>query len=127
MNVGVVGSYNAVDHILRLDATLGKISNIAELQKGTSLPDNPLSTIIHELLHSSTADTYREKVDEITKATYGKYIEWAYRIAKESIDKLGSTGYNIKNISEYAVKRINQDDFDEAYTEYLVKKLLGGK
>jgi SPP1 gp7 family putative phage head morphogenesis protein len=126
MDIGVVGSFNAKDNILRIDAKLGIKNELEKLQKGSVVPDNPLSTYLHELIHSFDSVTYRKKYGAISDNNYNDYLEWANEKAEKAIEKLEETGYNINEISEYASKNLLIGNFDEAYTEYRVKKLLGG-
>lgn len=125
MNTGVLGSYNAADKVLRLDAKLGG-AGVEKLQKGTAMADNPISTILHEFIHSADADEYRRKVGEITKKTYADYIQYVNDKAADFVDNLKENGYNVHGISEYASEKLNNDNFDEVYTEYRVKELIGG-
>ena len=45
--------------------------------------------------------------------------------SKKKIDKLINKGYNINEISNYANNEYAKGKYDEMYTEYRVKKLLG--
>ena len=126
MDIGVVGSFNAKDNILRIDAKLGIKNELEKLQKGSVVPDNPLSTYLHELIHSFDSVTYRKKYGAISDNNYNDYLKWANEKAEKALEKLAETGYNINDISEYASQNLLIGNFDEAYTEYRVKKMLGG-
>ena len=48
------------------------------MQKDFACPDNPLSTILHELIHWQDAEKYRSKFGEITE--FNKYCDYLYNI-----------------------------------------------
>jgi len=127
MSNGVIASYNPVDNILRIDSKLGLKELIPELQKDGVLPNNELSTIVHELIHWQSADRYRALRGDITAQNAKEYLDGLDLQAKKAIDKLEKQGYNVSGISFYAKTRYDKGMYDETYTEYQVLKLLGGK
>ena len=49
-------------------------------------------------------------------------VKWIIADSKKEVDKLLKSGYNIRNISNYASECINRERYDEVYTEFRVKK-----
>lgn len=88
------------------------------LQKDGVLPDNPLSTIVHELIHWKDAERYRT-----LHYTMDGYMDWVIRKCKEKVVELQKRRYNI-NVSNYAQEMLVQQRFDEVYTEIRTLKLL---
>ena len=54
-----------------------------------------------------------------------EYLYWIRHKSKKKIDKLINKGYNINEISNYASDNFEEGKYDEVYTEYRVKQLLG--
>lgn len=115
---GAIASYNAVENIMKIVSDLGIAEKIPILQKDGVLPDNPLSTYVHELFHWQDAQEYIKVFGSISRHNYDDYIEFINQNAKKYIDKLERSGYNINNISEYAGKQFEKSTFDEVFTEY---------
>lgn len=122
MQTGAVCSYNAVKNIMYIDSAVGDIDKLLELQKDMACPDNPLSTYVHEFLHWKTAEAYR-KTAKITDQK--AYLEELRASCKKKLDKLEKEGYNIFDISNYAMDKYYVGAYDETLTEYYVLKLLG--
>lgn len=123
MQTGAIASYNPVRNVLFLDENIGIKKNLLELQKDAACSDNPLSTYVHEFMHWRDAETYRSVYGDITDNK--EYIQWIRHRCKKKIDNLIDKGYNINNISTYAKKGYVKKEYDETYTEYCVKQLLG--
>lgn len=85
-----------------------------------------MSSVLHELIHWQDAEKYRQKFGEITD--FGKYIEYLNKKFVSKLEKLQKKGYNLFDISEYASNKLNEQipRLDEVYTEYRVKKMIGG-
>ena len=62
------------------------------------------------------------EIDHETKVLFGP---WIRHKSRKKIDKLINKGYNINKISNYANNEYAKGKYDEMYTEYRVKKLLG--
>lgn len=124
MNAGVIASYNSVDNILRIVSDLGETTKIKFLQQDGVLPNNSLSTYVHELYHWKDAQEYNEKVEKITKNSYEKYLHYLDDKSKKNIDKLYLKGYNVSSISKYARAKLIMQEYDEVYTEYRTLKVL---
>ena len=124
---GIPASYNSVDNVLRIFEGFGNPKQIPLLQKDGVLPDNPLSTYVHELIHWQDAQKYINRFGKITTKNYSDYMDYLNVLAKKHIDKLISKGYNIGCLSKYANSKLGLDMFDEVYTEYRTKQKLEGK
>lgn len=129
MQKDAIASYNAVTNTIAIDEIFGKsISEIINIQKDGSCPDNELSTLVHELFHWKDAQEYQKYHDKITSENYQTYIVYLNKKRKKIIDKLENKGYNVHDISNYAEDCLSSQyyqDYDEVYTEYRVKELLG--
>ena len=129
MQKDAIASYNAVTNTIAIDEIFGKsISEIINIQKDGSCPDNELSTLVHELFHWKDAQEYQKYHDKITSENYQTYIAYLNKKRKKIIDKLENKGYNVHDISNYAEDCLSSQyyqDYDEVYTEYRVKELLG--
>lgn len=85
---------------------------------------NRLETLVHELIHWQDAQEHK---GEITAENFrAGYLEPLRKKCKKALDRAGITADNVSSISEYAKESYKEDKFDEAYTEYRVKKLLKG-
>lgn len=122
-----LASYNAVDNVLRVDSRLGISGQIPILQQNGVLPDNELSTLVHEFFHWEDAKNYRKAYGDITGENYDRYIKFLQKKAKKELDKIGITSNNIGGLSKYARDGYANFAFDEAYTEYRTLKKLEGK
>ena len=123
MQTGALASYNAVKNVLYIDRTIGSRLKLLELQKDAACPKNVLSTYVHEYIHWMDAQSYRIGYGEIIDSS--EYLYWIRLKSKKKIDKLINKGYNINRISGYASDNFEEGKYDETYTEYRVKKLLG--
>ena len=123
MQTGALASYNAVKNVLYIDRTIGSRLKLLELQKDAACPKNVLSTYVHEYIHWKDAQSYRIGYGEIIDSS--EYLYWIRHKSKKKIDKLINKGYNINRISSYASDNFEEGKYDETYTEYRVKKLLG--
>mgnify|MGYP001502971933 FL=1 len=123
MQTGALASYNAVKNVLYIDRTIGSRLKLLELQKDAACPKNVLSTYVHEYIHWMDAQSYRIGYGEIIDSS--EYLYWIRHKSKKKIDKLINKGYNINKISNYANNEYAKGKYDEMYTEYRVKKLLG--
>ena len=54
-------------------------------------------------------------------------IESVNKKGKKVLDKLSKTGYDVSRISAYAKQSIELGNYDEAHTEYRVKKIYEGE
>ena len=125
MNTNAPATYNAVQNILYINEKIIDIEKMKDT--GFACPDNKYSTILHECIHWSDAENYRQNHGQITKENYGtEYLPNLRARCKKSLDKLIKKGYNISSISEYAKDRFKDGQFDETYTEYRTKEILKG-
>lgn len=123
MQTGALASYNAVKNVLYIDRTIESRLKLLELQKDAACPKNVLSTYVHEYIHWMDAQSYRIGYGEIIDSS--EYLYWIRHKSKKKIDKLINKGYNVNKIGKYASVKLQKKEYDETYTEYRVKKLLG--
>lgn len=125
MGKNAVATYIPTDNVLTVNSAYFTTKNLAELQKPFACPDSELSSVLHELIHWQDAEKYRQKFGEITD--YNAYCDYLNKIYAPKVEKLISSGYNIKDISEYAYRKMMgiKPEFDEIFDEYQVKILLG--
>ncbi|WOC33044.1 phage minor head protein [Caproicibacterium argilliputei] len=122
MQTTAVAAYSPVKNVLYMTEETCDAEALLKLQKSMACPENPCSTILHELIHWQDAEAYRKVHGEIVD--YQKYIEYVNEKARKALEKLKESGYNIDEISMYASNEYSRDNFAEPYTEYRVKQLL---
>ncbi len=126
MNTNAPATYNAVQNVLYINEKIIDIESMEE-DTGFACSENKYSTFLHECIHWSDAENYRQNHGPITNENYGKeYLPQLRAKCKKSLDKLIKESYNISGISDYAMKEFGKGNFDETYTEYRTKKLLEG-
>ena len=126
MNTNAPATYNAVQNVLYINEKIMDIENMKE-NTGFVCPENKYSTILHECIHWSDAENYRQNHGQITNENYRtEYLPKLQKQCKKSLDKLIKKGYNISDIGEYAKNKFKASQFDETYTEYRTKELLEG-
>ncbi len=91
---------------------------LADLQCDGVLPENRLSTMVHELIHWKDAVGYRKRHPDMAG-----YADWINQQSKKKIVELAKKGYNIK-VSRYAIKSFLSEQFDETYVEIRTLQLL---
>ena len=124
MQTSALASYNPVLNVIYINEAITNKEKLLELQKDCACPTNELSTYVHELLHWKDATQYRQKCGAIKNNS--TYINILRRKHKKQVDILENKGYNISQISQYANKSNEDNAYDEVFTEYRVKKILGG-
>lgn len=124
---GAPAAFNALHNALYLDDTLLDIEKTAEFKSQMACAENRLSTALHECLHWLDADDYRKSRGNITAENYAtEYLPYLRAKCKRKLDKLQNNGYNISDISDYALNSYFNGRYDEVYTEYRVKIMLEG-
>lgn len=79
--------------------------------------------LVHEMVHWKDAQAYIKEHGKIeNEATY---IAEMSKRCKKKLDRLKISEYNIGEISRYAKQEYKKNRFDEAYTEYKTKTILG--
>lgn len=123
MGSRAVAAYNFMQNIIYVTPQLGSSKKIvSELTRQFAVNDVPSSTLFHELIHWENAMKYRKKFGKIKDPS--NYLEYLNNLAKEELDKIGVNSYNVGEISKYAKDSYRNRNYDEVYTEYLVKKRL---
>ncbi len=124
---GPPAAFNALHNALYIDEALLTVEETPEFRAQMACADNRLSTALHECLHWLDADDYRKAHGNITAENYAaEYLPYLRSKCKKKLDILQKNGYNINEISRYASNSVAYGNYDEAYTEYRVKKLLKG-
>lgn len=122
----VAGIYNAMRNIMLINIDPLKFAN-----RDVVLPEIPLSTYVHELIHWMDAKEYEKKHRPIQSVmAYQGYIQWIRQKGKKVLDDLKSEGYDVSSISDYATRSVRDGAYEEFYTEYRVlqyMKILKGK
>lgn len=119
--------FDATTNTLVFDSKLANSELLPLLQTGTVLPEDGRSTFIHELLHRKRAQKYIKEHGPVTGSNYIAYITRMSEASKTELDKIFSNAYNYREISAYAGNQVLLGHYDEVYTEYLTKVLLGGE
>lgn len=125
----ILAAYNPRTNIMFVSSRMSNQRAVLKLQQGFASENDPNSTMVHELLHWKDADEYRKNVGEIKSAEpfseYSLYQrEKAFRMLEKSGIDLNDL-QQIRDISEYAYQKAVANEFEEVYTEYRVKELLG--
>ena len=118
LDTNSLAMYNWKQNRVFITLALLDESKMMTLQKDGVLPDNPLSTIVHELIHWKDAERYRN-----SHHTMDGYMDWVIRKCREKVVELQKRRYNI-GVSNYAQEMLIQQRFDEVYTEIRTLKLL---
>ena len=124
MQTNALASYNPVLNVIYINDAITDKDKLLELQKDCACPDNKLSTYVHELLHWKDATQYRQQYGAIKNNS--TYINILRKKHKKQVDILEKRGYNINGISTYAYDSKKYNAYDEIFTEYRVKEILGG-
>lgn len=120
-----VASYNPVKNVVYIRQTILDYNKLIPLQEQLACPKNKYSTLLHEYIHWSDAEKHRKKYSDFANADdFNRYIKKLRNQCKAKLDKAGVNGYNIKEISNYAVDKYASEEYDECYTEYRVKQFL---
>ncbi len=122
-----VASYNPVQNVIYIRQALMEQEKLATLQAEMACQNNKYSTILHEYIHWSDAEEYRNKNGNFkAKEDYDNYIKNLRKQCKAKLDNAGIDKYNIIKVSKYAKDKYEVEEYDEAYTEYRVDKILKG-
>lgn len=124
----IAASYRGHDNALFInkDHVLYSADTAAEEMKAFACYTDDRSTLVHELFHWKDAEEYRQKfgaIDPDDPSAYNKYVD---EMCRKRLDKVLKKGYNINEISPYALDRFMYRDYAETYTEYRTQRLLKG-
>lgn len=122
MQNGALAAYNPYKNILFINEYAGNRKVLLESQETFAGSENDISTYVHELIHWMDAEQYRKEYGEIDE----NYLVWLRKKCRKRLEELSKSGYNIYEISKYASDKLKEGKFDEVYTEYRVKQILGG-
>lgn len=125
MSNNAVASYNPIQNVVYVRQTLLEYTKLSVLQEQLACPENKYSTLLHEYIHWLDAENYRSKHSDFSNIDdYNKYIKHLRTKCKTKLDNAGVDNYNIGEISYYAKVKYISEEYDEAYTEYRVQKIL---
>lgn len=128
MHTNAIASYDFVNSIIFLTPNLG--GNKYEVYKYTQYfarSEEPISTILHELIHWKDADQYKKRNGAITVNNMMEYFNYCENKAIKELEMYHIDDYNVSNISRYALDLYKIKDFDEVLVEYKVKIMLKRK
>ena len=125
----IAASYRGHDNALFInkDHVLYSADTAPKEMKAFACYTDDRSTLVHELFHWKDAEEYRQKfgaIDPNDPSAYNKYVD---EMCRKRLDKVLKKGYNISEVSPYALEKLMQDDHTEPYTEYRTRKLLEGR
>lgn len=126
MGTNAAASYNAISNILHLSLPVAvyRKDNVPEGMEIFACFEDDRSSYIHELIHWQDAQKYRSRFGAVTDDNYSDYVSFINQEAKKKLDKLIESGYNIAEISDYAVEQFRIGRYYETYTEYRVIQTL---
>ena len=126
MQTNAVASYVSAKNVMYVVENLSA-KDLKRLQATFTCPENPISTMVHEFYHWIDAQKYRDAGGTFNNAEeLNKYLENLNKDSLKRLDKALGKGYNYSNISSYAAKQYEIDNFAEVYTEYRTRKALKG-
>ena len=115
-----MGIYRWHDNALFInkDHVLYSADTAPEEMKAFACYTDDRSTLVHELFHWKDAEEYRQKfgaIDPNDPSAYNKYVD---DMCRKRLDKVLKKGYNISEVSPYALDRFMYRDYAETYTDY---------
>lgn len=121
MQKPALAAYSALDNVIFLNVALGDKRKALSMQSSYAASDNYLSTLLHEYYHWLEARKYVDSGKTLrNKEDYVKYITEMNRKAKKAIERLEKQGYNVGKVSKYAKLSLDDEKYDEVYTEFKV-------
>ncbi len=125
-----LASYNPRTNVLLINTRMTSDEKIRELQKMFACPNDTRSTMLHELIHWQDAEEYRNAGNAISDSSFkSAYVQYRCEVGKAKLLEAGIDIDNmdeIMDISEYAVIKWFDNDYDEVYTEFRTKQLIEG-
>ena len=118
MGTNALALYNWRQDKIFITLSLLDEDKLADLQRDGVLPENRLSTMVHELIHWKDADEYRKRHPDMAG-----YVDWINIRCWKKLVALEKRGYNIE-VSQYASDTYQNKQYDEVYTEVRTKQLL---
>ena len=118
MGTNAPALYNWKQDKIFITLTLLDEEKLVDLQRDGVLPENRLSTMVHELIHWKDAAEYRKRHPDMAG-----YADWINIRCWKKLVALEKRGYNIE-VSQYASDTYQNKQYDEVYTEVRTKQLL---
>jgi hypothetical protein len=120
---GTAASFNAVTNTIFVPKKLCLNKSTLLLQTDGSAKNDVRSTLYHELLHWTQADSYEKAFGNLTTENHKDYICYINDVAQSELERLDIDQVSAYNISKYAGESFVENP-NEAFTEYLVQKHL---
>ena len=125
-----LAAYNPTTDEFFISSRLADKRNMTSLQQGYACPDDPRSTLVHEIFHWKDAEEYRNTIGTIVSAsktseyTLFQRDKGRMELQRAGVDLSDLNGIRL-NISGYAEHVLSVDNYtEEAYTEYRTKLLI---
>lgn len=121
-----LAAYNPRTDIFYISRIMADEKNILMHQAGFACPENPNSTLVHEMFHWKDAEEYRKTVGIIESAhKTSHYTQWERSKAETELIRNGViTPFSAMKISRYALRKYLDNEFEEVYTELRTSLLL---
>lgn len=123
-----LATYNPHTNVMFVSSKMANEKEVLKLQEFFAAPDNPNSTMVHELLHWKDAEEYRKSGKIIDSAD--EKSEYSNYQRESAIKELKNNGIDISDdnqimqISHYAYLQALANNYEEVYTEYRTKAIL---
>ncbi len=118
MGKGRMGAYAYKTNSVFLPDIYGSIPKTIEAQRIYANPEDPSSTVLHELIHWLNTMRYIEKYGH----NFDDYEQYLNDVAYEQLTKYDVNVINVSRISYYAFVSLLNNKFDEVLTEFKVSK-----
>ena len=125
-----LAAYNPRTNEFYISSRLADEKNLKKLQQDYVRPNDPRSTVVHELFHWKDAEEYRNNIGTIKSAS--RTSEYSVYQREKARSGLFSAGVDLSDekdcyrISKYAGDKYLENDLEEVYTELRTKQLFEG-
>lgn len=124
----ILAAYNPRTDTFFVSSRMADEAQIVKLQQGYACPNDPRSTMVHELFHWKDAEEYRQTVGTITDASEKSgYSVYQRERSRKELMNAGvdlDNGKAAREISMYAEEKYLDNNFEELYTEFRTKRKL---
>ena len=122
-STGMIASYNPRLNAVFLSKDLLDDEQCLLTQIECACPENPLSTLVHELYHWEDAEEYRQKFPK-RQSVGDEYSQYQRERCETKLKQIGISEEDIRKIGKYAQISYLDNNFEEVYTEYRTWILL---
>ena len=123
-----LAAYNPHYNTLLINKRLNTDTEIVKMQQEYTCPNDTRSTVVHEMFHWLDAHTYRHNIAQIDDASEGSvYSLYQKEMSRIELEKAGISGIDydqLRSISNYALIKAIDNDWEEVYTEYRTQQTL---